>query len=62
MGQGADDALERAAEECDHFERFRDSSPAIQYEEGLTDESGSIIGRPNSYPGRRTPPKGLWDM
>ena len=53
MGDGADQALERAAEECEHFERFRDSSPARQYEEGLTDESGALIGNPFTVPGPR---------
>lgn len=46
----ADQALERAAEECEHFEKFKDSSQSIQYEEGLIDESGSIIGNPGSIP------------
>ena len=55
MGDGADQALERAAEECEHFERFRDSSPERQYEEGLIDETGSVIGNPNSFPGNTIP-------
>lgn len=55
MGDGADQTLERAAEECEHFDKFQDADPAIQYEEGLIDETGSIIGNPNSFPGRTIP-------
>ncbi len=54
MGDGADQALERAAEKCEHFNGFRDSF-ATQYEEGLIDESGSIIGNPGSIPGNTIP-------
>lgn len=68
MGDGADQALERAAEECEHFNRFQDSSPAIQFDEGIIDETGSIIGNPGSFPGidtERVPLQeiqGLWDI
>ena len=62
MGDGADQALERAAMECDLFDNLKDSTFEEQYEAGIIDETGSVIGNPNSYPGRRPPPKGLWDM
>lgn len=51
MGDGADQALERAAEEVNHFQKYQDSDLATQYDEGLIDESGSTIGNPRSFPG-----------
>ena len=51
MGDGADFALERAEAEYEHFERYRDAPMHIQYDEGIIDERGQIIGDPFSYPG-----------
>ncbi len=65
MGDAADQALERAQRDIEHFDKFQDADLATQYEEGIIDETGSIIGNPNSFPGvtqRRPAPKGLWDM
>ena len=46
MGDAADQALERAEQEMEHFERYKDAPMAVQYEEGLIDENGNTIGNP----------------
>lgn len=51
MGEYADDAIARGLEELDHFERFKDSDFATQYEEGLVDEAGNLFGDPTFNPG-----------
>ncbi len=65
MADGADQALERAAMECDLFDKLQDAPFQEQYDAGLIEEDGSVIGNPNSFPGithRRPAPQGLWDM
>ena len=51
MGDGADQALERAATECELFDRLQDAPFEEQYDAGLIDETGATIGNPNSFPG-----------
>ncbi len=51
MGEMADDALDRASRECELFDRMQDRPLQEQYEEGIIDETGSIIGNPGSIPG-----------
>lgn len=58
MGDMADQALERAAQECELFDKLQDAPFHEQYDAGLIDESGSVIGNPSSRPA----PQGLWDM
>ena len=50
MGDGADQALERAATESDMYENSRDASWEEQYDAGLIDETGAVIGNPGSFP------------
>lgn len=40
MGDMADFAREQGEAEYEHYIRYRDTSPAKQYEEGLIDEQG----------------------
>ena len=47
MGEMADFALDNAMDDLEHYEKFKDSSPSEQYEEGLVDEYGNPIGDPN---------------
>ena len=51
MGDMADYALDIAARQEEHYERYKDAPLAVQYEEGIIDEHGFTIGDPSSYPG-----------
>lgn len=68
MGDAADQTLEKAQKEVEHFNRFQDSPPSVQFDEGIIDETGSIIGNPSSFPGINTERtslqdiEGLWDI
>ncbi len=53
MGDAADQALERAERECELFDKLQDAPFHEQYDAGIIDETGSIIGNPNSFPGFR---------
>ena len=53
MGDMADFALEDAWDEVEQFEQYKDSNINIQYEEGLINEVGALIGNPFSLPLRR---------
>ena len=46
MGEMADFALEQAAQDEEHYERFKDAPLSEQYEEGIIDELGATIGQP----------------
>lgn len=46
MGEMADLAIERAFAEAEHYEKYKYSNHATQYEEGLIDEYGATIGNP----------------
>jgi len=50
MGDMADDALDNALDDLDHYEKYRDAPLNIQYEEGIVDEYGHTIGAPWSTP------------
>ena len=50
MGDGADQALEKAATESDLYENLKDASWEDQYDAGLIDEIGAVIGNPRSFP------------
>lgn len=50
MGDGADMALNAAMDDYEHYERYKDAPLHIQYEEGIVNEMGGIIGNPNSLP------------
>lgn len=50
MGDMADDALDNAFDDLDHYEKYRNAPLNVQYEEGLIDEFGGTIGAPWSIP------------
>lgn len=52
MGDGADMALDNAFDDMEHYERFKYSDHRTQYDEGIIDERGAIIGNPGSFPAR----------
>ena len=49
MGDMADFTLEHVMDDVEHYEKFRDASLSVQYEEGLIDEYGVIIGKPSGF-------------
>ena len=50
MGDMADYALGIAANEVEHYERYKDAPLHTQYDEGLIDERGVTLGNPRSTP------------
>lgn len=54
MGDMADFALEAACDEDEHFMKYQDAPMETQYEEGLIDEYGALIGNPYNTPVRVT--------
>ena len=50
----ADFALDCAADDVEHFEQYQDAPLSVQYEEGIIDEHGVLIGNPFSVPVRGT--------
>lgn len=46
MGDMADFALDCSMDEDEHYERYRDAPLSVQYEEGIVDEHGALIGFP----------------
>lgn len=54
MSEMADFAIDNAFAEEEHFDRYSRSDLATQYDEGIIDERGVIIGEPWSTPTSRT--------
>jgi len=57
MGDMADFALEGIEAEYEHYEKYKYADIGTQYDEGLIDEQGALIGNPSSYPARSSPKK-----
>ena len=49
----ADFALDNAMDEIEHYETYKDAPMEVQYEEGIIDENGALIGMPGCMPIRR---------
>ncbi len=54
MRDYADMALKNTEENYEHYEKYKNAPSNIQYEEGIIDARGNIIGNPNSVPTKKS--------
>jgi len=50
MGDGADDALERAFNDEEEYESLKRSNSQTQFDSGFINEQGGLVGEPWSLP------------